>query len=71
MIIVIINNMDAATIIIVTIILPGYAADDSAAVHLVDGRLLRAVRSRPGAQVYQVAQVDGEIVETALEMLDI
>ena len=51
-------------------ILPGYAADDSAAVHLVDGQLLRAVRSRPGAQVYRVAQVDGEIVETAVEMVD-
>ena len=52
-------------------ILPGLAADNSAAVHFVDGQLVRAVRSRPGAQVYQVSCVAGEIVEEALDIRDV
>ena len=35
-------------------ILPGFAADDSAAIHFVDGQVFRAVRSRPTAKAYRV-----------------
>jgi peptidase E len=33
---------------------PGYACDDYAAVHLIDGELREAVRSRPGARAFRV-----------------
>ncbi len=48
-------------------ILPGYAFDDGAAGHFVDGQLNAVVSSRPTAQGYRVEKsVDGEIQEIAL-----
>jgi dipeptidase E len=49
-------------------ILPGYAADNSAAIHFVDGQVLRAVRSMPNAQAYRVSLQGGVVVEAALGM---
>jgi dipeptidase E len=49
---------------------PGFAADDSAALHFVDGQLWRAVRSRPAAQAYRVGLRESEVVEEPLEMTD-
>jgi dipeptidase E len=49
-------------------ILPGYAADNSAAVHFVDGQLFRAVCSQPTAKVYRVEYTGDQVVETPLEM---
>lgn len=45
----------------------GYAADDGAALHFVDGALVRVVTSRPEAAAYHVELVDGEVIETPLE----
>ena len=45
----------------------GYAADDSAAAHFIDGELCRAVSSRPDAQVYKVGKIDGKVTEMAIE----
>ena len=45
---------------------PGYAADDSAALHFVGDRLERAVSSRPGARAFRVEPVGGEVMETEL-----
>ncbi len=50
-------------------ILPGYAAENSAAVHFVDEQLCRAVCSIPTAKVYQVQRAGDEVVETPLEMV--
>jgi dipeptidase E len=47
---------------------PGYAAENSAAVHFADEQLLRAVCSVPEAKVYRVGLNEGEVVETPLEM---
>ena len=48
----------------------GYAADNSAAIHFVDGQVFRAVHSVPTAGAYRVG-VQGEVVrEEALEMED-
>lgn len=47
---------------------PGYAADDGAALHFRGARLERAVSSRPHARAYRVEPVDGEVVETALDV---
>jgi peptidase E len=47
---------------------PGLAADNSAGVHFVDGKLARAICSRAGATVYQVKLSGQEAVEEALEM---
>jgi peptidase E len=44
----------------------GWAADDGAAVHFVDGELSEVVASRPGAGGYRVELRDGEVVETPL-----
>jgi dipeptidase E len=44
----------------------GYACDEFAAVHLVDGELREAVASRAGARAFRVDAVDGEMRETAL-----
>jgi dipeptidase E len=44
----------------------GYAADDGCALHFQEGRLKRAVASRPGASVYRVDRVGGIAVETKL-----
>ena len=46
----------------------GYAVDDSAAIHFVDGQLYRAVKSVPEAGAYHVARQGEAVVETALEM---
>ena len=45
----------------------GYAADDGAAVHFIDGEFACAVSSRPHAKVYKVANVDGQIIEEEIE----
>ena len=45
---------------------PGYAADDGAALHFVDGVLHRAVSSRPGSKGYRISLQDGEAVEEEL-----
>ncbi|MCC7360750.1 MAG: peptidase E [Anaerolineales bacterium] len=47
---------------------PGYAADDGAALHFVDGRLARAIRSRPAAQAYRVSLSGGAVLEEPLAM---
>lgn len=45
----------------------GYAFDDSAAGHFVDGKLKTCVSSKPNAKGYYVEAVNGEAVETMLE----
>ena len=47
---------------------PGYAADNSAAIHFVDGQVFRAVRSVPTARAYRVRREGAAVVEEALEM---
>lgn len=49
-------------------IMSGYAADDGAAVHVVNGQLQRAISSRPTAQVYRVQSNDGVVHEEPLAM---
>ncbi|RWZ52362.1 peptidase E [Halobacillus fulvus] len=44
----------------------GYALDDGAAVHFVDGKQQVAVSSRPDAKVYDVYEKDGSVVERPL-----
>jgi peptidase E len=46
----------------------GYACDDFAAVHLVDGELREAVASRPGSRAFRVEAVDGRTRETPLDV---
>lgn len=41
----------------------GWAADDGAAIHFVDGQPVRQVASRPGARVYRMEARDGEVSE--------
>lgn len=48
---------------------PGYALDDSAAVHFIDGKLHRAVASRPNATAYWVEQDGDTAKETSQEMM--
>jgi dipeptidase E len=48
-------------------IMNGYAADDSAAAHFIDGELFHAVSSRPDARVYKVGKIDGKVTEIAIE----
>lgn len=50
---------------------PGFAADDGAAIHFVDGRVWRAVRSRPTANAYRVSKKGSQIMEDPLEMQDV
>lgn len=45
----------------------GYAADEGAATHFIDGNLVRAVSSRPDAEVYKVGKIGGEVIEKAIE----
>ncbi|MBW4621120.1 MAG: Type 1 glutamine amidotransferase-like domain-containing protein [Cyanosarcina radialis HA8281-LM2] len=45
----------------------GYAADDGAAAHFIDGELAYAVSSRPHAKVYRAIEVDGMLIEEAIE----
>jgi peptidase E len=47
----------------------GVAADDGAALHYVDGRLWRAVSSRPRAGAYRVRRIAGRAVEKRLPAL--
>ena len=49
----------------------GYALDNSAAVHFIDGKLSRVVRSRSDANAYRVENIVGEIREQALEIVDL
>jgi len=46
---------------------PGYAADDGAALHFCGERLARVVSSRPQARGYRVERVGDQVIETALE----
>jgi dipeptidase E len=46
---------------------PGFACDNYAAVHLVDGVLAEVVRSRPEARAFRVAPRDGGVREEPLE----
>ncbi|MCB9453991.1 MAG: peptidase E [Anaerolineaceae bacterium] len=48
-------------------IMAGYAFDDGAAGHFVDGELRQVVSSRPAAKGYRVESVNGAAVETPLE----
>lgn len=48
-------------------IMAGYAFDDGAAGHFIDGELRHVVSSRPQAQGYRVEQVDSTAVETPLQ----
>jgi dipeptidase E len=45
----------------------GYAADDGAAVHFIDGKFACAISSRAHAKVYKVDKVDGQVIEEAIE----
>lgn len=47
-------------------ILEGVAADDGAALHYVDGKLHRAVASRPRAKAYRLTRSGGKVVEKTL-----
>jgi dipeptidase E len=47
--------------------LPGYAADDGAALHFEGTELHRVVTSRPHARAYRVEPVGSEVVEAPLE----
>jgi peptidase E len=40
---------------------PAVAAEDGVALHYVDGRIVRAVTSRPNARAYRYEVVDGEV----------
>ncbi|MBI9051853.1 MAG: peptidase E [Anaerolineaceae bacterium] len=51
-------------------ILPGYAVDESAAIHFIDGNLHKAIRSIPEVQAFHVSFQNNEIIETSLEMHD-
>lgn len=44
----------------------GWAADDGAAIHFVDGSPVRQIASRPEARVYRMETLDGEVSEIAL-----
>jgi peptidase E len=48
-------------------IMPGFAFDDSAAGHFIDGKLDSVVSSRPNAKGYYVECHDSQAVETMLE----
>jgi dipeptidase E len=48
---------------------PGYAAENGAALHFVGGELARAVASRDGARAFRVEAVDGIARETALPVV--
>jgi dipeptidase E len=50
-------------------IMPGYAYDDGAAGHWVDGKLLRCIASRPNAKAYFVEKTASGAKETAMEMV--
>jgi len=45
---------------------PGFAIDDGAAIHLLEGDMHRAVASRPKARVYRVYARNGSVQEEPL-----
>jgi dipeptidase E len=45
----------------------GYAADDGAAAHFINGEFACAVSSRSHAKVYKVGKVDGQVTEEVIE----
>ena len=45
----------------------GYAADDVAAAHFINGEFDRAVSSRPDSKVYKVGNIDGRVLEETIE----
>ena len=45
---------------------PGYAADDGAAFHFVDGSLHKIVSSRPNARGYRLEKREGNVVEESI-----
>jgi dipeptidase E len=45
---------------------PGVAAEDGVALHYVDGKIVRAVTSRPHARAYRFDVVDGEVREETI-----
>ncbi|MFN8374774.1 MAG: peptidase E [Anaerolineae bacterium] len=47
--------------------MPGYAFDDGAAGHFVDGKLKAVVSSRPNAKGYYVGLLEGEFAEKTLD----
>ena len=47
---------------------PGYAIEDTVAVHFRDGRVERAVSKRSGARAYYVSVDGGSVTERALDM---
>jgi peptidase E len=46
---------------------PGYAADDGAALHFINGKLDRVVASRPNATAYRLTLENGKAIERALD----
>jgi dipeptidase E len=46
----------------------GYAVDDGAALHFVDGKLVEAVSSKPDARAFHVTLKKGEIEEAPLDV---
>ncbi len=48
-------------------IISGYAADDGAAAHFIDGEFACAVSSRSHAKVYKVDKVDGQVMEEVMK----
>ena len=49
------------------VIADGIGAEDGAAVHYLDDKIIRVVTSRPGVTAYSVKKVKNKIVETALD----
>lgn len=49
------------------LIAPGYAADDGAAIMLVDGKIHSCVASRPEAKVYHLKTKNGSVTESPLD----
>ncbi|MFE1218647.1 Type 1 glutamine amidotransferase-like domain-containing protein [Paenibacillus lactis] len=47
---------------------PGYAADDGAALHFIDGRLHGVVSSRPNAKAYRVERSADAVEEHELQV---
>jgi dipeptidase E len=48
---------------------PGWAAENSAAVHFVDGKLVNGICSQPEAKVYYVHAENGVVMEDPIEMV--
>jgi dipeptidase E len=46
---------------------PGYACDNDAGIYFEDNDVKRVVSARPGAKVYYVSVVNGQVVEKTLE----